>query len=98
MPASKAILRDISDGGLDPQKAHTRCAHDGRLVRPSLAVEIEPIVIQDANDNEVHVLETPVVAKVVEATQDDVLAEEKKAEKDLPSSVIKKGPRQKKLG
>lgn len=35
MPAAKAVLRDIADIGLDPRVAHSRCAHDGRLVAPA---------------------------------------------------------------
>lgn len=34
MPAARAVLRDIADIGLDPRIAHTRCAHDGRLMSP----------------------------------------------------------------
>jgi len=33
MPSPKAVLRDITDVGLDPKKAHRRCVASGRLAR-----------------------------------------------------------------
>ena len=39
MPAPIAVLRDIADRGLDPNKAHGRICSDGRLAHPPVHQE-----------------------------------------------------------
>lgn len=90
MPATRAVLRDIADIGLDPTVAHTRCAHDGRLAVPNVEERSATLVAQNVPDIEQPVIQEPeaIPEVILETTPEPPAAAEPEKKEEKPKPVV----------
>ncbi len=108
MPAPIAVLRDIADRGLDPNKAHGRICSDGRLAHPPVAHQeqvapeahvhkprVDPVPPAPAREEEVTKPSVEAAPPVEAAEVVDEKADSA-VETEQATPAAKKGPRGKK--
>ncbi len=83
MPSPKAVLRDIADNDLDPEKAHKKCATNGRL-RPPMSTA------QPAKPALVRLPEEPKAEKIVPSTKVETKEEPVQKKSEATSKVEEK--------